>query len=353
MNSAPPDGVFSPRWFPLRELTDEDNVAVTYLLSLTADNSQRTMRQSLTVLSNYLTQRRVDGRCFPWELLRHQHTHDIRTWLGRRTRLPANTPGRLRESTAETYLCALRGVLRQAWKSGLMPAEDYCRAIDLERFTRRHVEPPGRVLTVKEIRAVAHQCRKDGGPAGARDAMILGLAVSGGLGLHDMARLAVEDLSLDTGQVRLRDAGATGWRVVEVDPGTVAAATEWLRYRGRLPGPLLYAVTSGGRVRVSPLTAAAIGKRLVLRATWAKVQGFSVRDTRKTFLAGLFAVGRDIRDIQIMAGHTLLSSTARYDITHCRGIYAAPQSLPWWSASGGVVAQGVDELGLRRTRRRA
>ncbi len=48
----------------------------------------------------------------PWERLRYQHTAALRTWLA----------GRYAPATANRHLAALRGVLREAWRLGLVEA---------------------------------------------------------------------------------------------------------------------------------------------------------------------------------------------------------------------------------------
>src|SRR5690606_20741136 len=58
----------------------------------------------------------------PWHALRYQHCQAIRSKLAE-----AHTP-----ATANRHLAALRGVLKEAWRLGLMTAEDYHRAIDFK-----------------------------------------------------------------------------------------------------------------------------------------------------------------------------------------------------------------------------
>ena len=91
-----------------------------YLASLGSDESRRTMATCLSHIAQ------VIGNCkaeeFPWHQLRYEHTTVIRAAIVAEGKSP---------SRANKHLSALRGVLREAWRLGMLPAEDYQRAIDV------------------------------------------------------------------------------------------------------------------------------------------------------------------------------------------------------------------------------
>jgi hypothetical protein len=107
-----------------------------YLARLTSADSRRAMASSLELLAELL----VDGQpadravrarrrqastplaiAVPWHELRYGHTQALRSWLAEHCSPAA----------ANRHLAALRGVLREAWRLGLMGGEDLARAIDL------------------------------------------------------------------------------------------------------------------------------------------------------------------------------------------------------------------------------
>jgi hypothetical protein len=108
--AAPRAGILAP------ETADQHPAAVH--LSRLAPGSRRTMRQALDSCAGIITDGRDDARSLRWQDLRYQHTQAIRTELQQRY-APA---------TANKMLAALRSVLREAWRLGLVPAEDYHRA---------------------------------------------------------------------------------------------------------------------------------------------------------------------------------------------------------------------------------
>ena len=70
-----------------------------------------------------------------WAALRYPHTQAIRTKLAE-TRAPGGV---------NKILAALRGVLKEAWRLGLMDAETYERAVDLPSVRGERL-PRGRAL---------------------------------------------------------------------------------------------------------------------------------------------------------------------------------------------------------------
>ncbi len=112
----------------------------------------------------------ADALTINWAALRFQHTATIRSRLIEM----------YSAATVKKILSALRGCLKAAWRLGQMNAEDYQRAIDLDRINGSTL-PAGRALTAGEIAALLEACAKDSKAAGVRDgAMIAVLRACGG-----------------------------------------------------------------------------------------------------------------------------------------------------------------------------
>ncbi len=97
-------------------------------------------------------------------------------------------------------LSALRGVLKQTWRLGLIDADAYRRAADVENFRMSNLLS-GRALAQDEISRLFAVCAEDPTPKGARDAAMLAVFYSCGLRRGELARLDVADFAPDDGLI--------------------------------------------------------------------------------------------------------------------------------------------------------
>ena len=277
----------------------DQNPAAVYLASLTPagrrsqDNALRTIAQILTGVG--------DWRGVPWAALRFQHTAAIRQRLA-----AAYAP-----ATANRVICALRGTLKAAWRLGQIEAGDYTRAADIAPVNGYRI-PAGRELSQGEITALMANCEADPRPAGARDGAIIALMYAGGLRREEVINLDLTDYTPQDGRLTLigkRNKQRTAYLV----NGAARAMADWLAVRGDNPGPLFLAISKGGKIGSERLTTQAIYNMLARRADLAGVRKFSPHDLRRTFVSDLLDAGADIATVAKMAGHSSVSTTARYD----------------------------------------
>ena len=283
------------------ELPADRHPAAVYLARL-APGSRRTMRQSLACIASALSSGACTIETFDWASLRYQHTQAIRTMLAER----------YRPATANKGLSALRGVLREAWRLGQLPADPYRRAVDLEAI-KGETLPAGRALTAGELRALLAACAADPGPAGARDAALLALLYGAGLRRSEAVALDLADHDQGTGALTVRHTKGHRERIVYAANGTADALADWIEARGNEPGPLFLPVNKGGRIGVDRLTGQAVMGILRRRARAANVANVRPHDLRRTFVSDLLDAGADISTVGRLAGHAQLQTTARYD----------------------------------------
>lgn len=277
------------------------NPAVVYLASLTSPHSRRTMRTALERIAEKASGRRLGAEVFPWHELRYPHTQALRSWLAD-TFSPAG---------ANLRLAALRGVLREAWRLGLMDAETYHRAVDLKGVRGERL-PRGRALSQGELRATFKACAQDPTPLGARDAAALALLFGGGLRRSEVVALDLADLDPETGVLRIHGKGNKE-RVAYAGNGSLEALEAWLEHRGEAAGPLLWPATRGAQVVPGRLSTQALRRVCVRRATEAGIAPFSPHDLRRSFVSELLDAGADVSVVRGLAGHSNVATTARYD----------------------------------------
>ena len=273
--------------------------AEVYLARL-APGSRRTMRCALDTIAALLTDGLMDAETLPWAELRYPHTAAVRAILAERGAT----------ATANKQLAALRGVLREAWRLGLMDAEDYHRAVDLPGVPGSEL-PAGRALGWAELRALFWACA-DGTPGGARDAALLALLYGALLRRAEAVALDLADHDPATGALKVRGKGRQQ-RLSYLPSGGRAALDAWRAVRGDDDGPLLCPVRRDGLVTVRRLSGQAVLDALRKRRRLASIEPCTPHDLRRTTIGDLLDAGVDLATVQRLAGHAQVQTTARYD----------------------------------------
>ena len=115
------------------------------------------MEGALDVVASILTHGQATARTCPWAGLRYEWT----------AKLPHQLSDRgYSRATIQKQLAALRGVLREAWRLGLMDAETFQRATDIRPPKGQGLAPgAGRAITrVGSLRDLATVYARQGSP---------------------------------------------------------------------------------------------------------------------------------------------------------------------------------------------
>ena len=279
--------------------------AFVYLARL-APGSRPTIEGALAAVARAIGGPGATIASFPWGELRYQHTAALRAALW----------DRYAPATANKILAAVRGVLREAWRLRQIPADDYQRAIDVGAI-RGSRPPRGRHLSADKVRALFQQCAVDGTPSGARDAALLGVLYGLGLRRAEVVGLTLADYASSYGTLTVRGKGNKA-RVTYLRGGAARALGAWLAVRGKATdrdgkAPIFTRIYKGGVVTSRRLTPQAVLDVLRRRAERAGLRPFSPHDLRRTFIGDLLDAKVDLATVQQMAGHSQVTTTARYD----------------------------------------
>ena len=277
------------------------NPMAVYLSQL-SPSSRRTMRGALETISKIVSAGEFDAVSFPWAELRYQHTQAIYTQLSERYAF----------SNANKMMGALSRVLEEAWKLGLMSAEDYHRAIAIERKTGQRLLN-GRALSVGEVQALFHVCAQDSSVKGSRDAALIAVLYGAGLRRSEVVAIDLSDWNMVDNCLTVRSGKGDKDRTTYLDDGATAALMDWLIWRGEEPGALFYPTRKGGKIEQRRMTDQAVLDILRQRGKEAQIASFSPHDFRRTFISNLLDRGADISTVQKLAGHASPVTTARYD----------------------------------------
>ena len=237
-----------------------------------------------------------------WSALRHEHVAAIRSALQARASV----------AYANKTLAAVRGVLKAAWRLGLLDQDTYARAADV-RPVRGSVTLAGRDLSAGELAALMQACGgRDADAAGIRDAALIGVGYACGLRIAEAAGLNLEDWELATGCLLVRGKGNKE-RQVYPRNGALQALRAWLELRGPEPGPLFQPINRRGELEPRHLTDTALRKMLHRRGAAAGLEAYTWHDFRRTLIGDLLDAGVDLALVQRMVGHSDPRTTSRYD----------------------------------------
>ena len=277
-----------------------EHPASVYLSSL-APGSEPTMKRSLNLVAQLLTNNEADYLTLDWAALRYKHTAAIRGALIKN----------YEPATVNRVLCALRRVLKEALRLELISPVDYARAVDISSV-KSSKELRGRALTQNEIDALMTVCFGDRTPAGFRDAALIAILRGAGLRRAEVVKLDLKDFNND-GEIKIRSGKGRVDRTVYLSPGATKIVDDWLEIRTLEAGALLCQVNKSGRVVMQRLTPQAILFILQKRCKEVGLEHFSHHDMRRTFVSDLLNAGVDIATVQSLAGHSNPAITARYD----------------------------------------
>ncbi|MFI6883704.1 tyrosine-type recombinase/integrase [Streptosporangium canum] len=295
-----------------------------YLDTLRTKTSRDTMQGCLDRIARLINPSASSGAGQQWHLLRYEHTSHIRAMLiEQKVELKDGKVSPWSPAYVNKHLVALRRVLKEAWRLGLMTAEDRDRASDIPNLEATRL-PKGKHVAAEAVGAVFAACDEDldddgnTRPLGIRDGALLSALYSTGARRAELAGLAFADY--DPAERSLRVIGKRNKeRLMFLTSHAVARLEAWIAVRGKAPGALFPRMYKGDTIKVTAddtlahMTPQAIRNILADRITQAGVAQRSPHDFRRTFIGELLDAGVDLATAQALVGHSSPATTARYD----------------------------------------
>ena len=267
-------------------------------LSRLSPSSQLTMAKLLQRIVTILGSSTA-ADAFPWSRLDYATTIQLRQTL----------VSRYAPATANLALCALRGVLREAWRLGQISFEDFKRAGDLARVRGDRTSPRKNIDTGK-IEKLLAVTSSDQTVRGRRDLAILSVLCGAGLRRAELVHL---DLShIDGSQLMVFGKGRQ-WRTAQLRKNAIAALNSWIEVRGTLPGALFPPIHRSGALRSRRLSTEAVARIVGRRARIAGVGELRPHDLRRALATRLLENGVDVLIVQRILGHCSVATTQIYD----------------------------------------
>ena len=274
------------------------NPASLYVANLSSGSQG--MRQSLDAIARIIDPEK-DAVSFPWHEVTYSESMAVRCAL----------KGRYKPATVNKMLSALRGVLKQTWRLGLIDADTYHRAAAVENVRAANLLS-GRALEVGEISRLFDVCAADASAKGARDAAMSAVFYGCGLRRGELAGLDIGDLDAGDGSILVK--GKRGkQRTVYLTAGGCGYVEAWIQYRGHDAGPLFCPIRQNGEIPLARMRGESVAYILRRRQEEAGTEAFSPHDLRRSTVTHMLDAGVDVFTVQRLAGHADASTTARYD----------------------------------------
>jgi len=217
----------------------------------------------------------------------------------------------LAASTINVRLSAIRKLVDEARKNGMVSAEDAGHLTDIPNIRQKGTRL-GNWLTkeqAKELLAVPDRSTVKG----KRDYVILALLVGCALRRQELASLDVETIQLREGRWVLADLEGKGRRVrtVAVPVWVKQGINAWMSAAGIEKGPLLRSMSKGGKIGKS-LSDWSVWSVVEQSARQIGIERFGAHDLRRTCAKLCRKSGGDLEQIKFLLGHSSIQTTERY-----------------------------------------
>jgi site-specific recombinase XerD len=278
----------------------------TYLATLTGDESRRAMRGCLNRIAGILSTDPLEGpdpgQHLSWHKIEYKHSVMVRAALIGRGYSPSHV---------NKHLSALRRVMKEARRLGMMSADAYVNASDLEQV-KGHREPAGRSIHADQVRALLAACLAGDTVTGIRDAAIVAVLQSTGCRRSEVAGALIE--RYDAAERSLKVIGkGDKQRTVYIHPDAVPHLERWLVVVAARSGALFRPVDRWGNIRPRHLTGRSVGLIVDTRRQQAGLPAVATHDFRRTFGGDFLDKGGDLVQLQRLFGHASATTTAGYD----------------------------------------
>lgn len=273
-----------------------------------APSSRLTLRYVLQDAADRLGFADSDIREIPWHVLEPGHI----TALVDALREDGYAP-----NTSSLYVNAVRGVVNEAWRLGLVDHEHLLRIRNVKPTSGSRLGN-GRNLKRSLIRELMEVCAADPRPQGLRDAAVI--AVLYGSGMRKSESVNLDLAQVDFAERSLRVIGKGNRELIKYAPAWAFERLQaWLDFRrSQLPegladdGFLFNRIRRGSHITRERLTKHAI--YYIARQRGQQV-GIKImpHDFRRSFITRVIEE-HDLSIAQKLAHHTNIQTTAAYDV---------------------------------------
>jgi integrase len=218
----------------------------------------------------------------------------------------------LSPSTINVRLSAVRKMIGEARKNGMLGAEEASSLTDIPNISQKGTRL-GNWLTreqAKELLAVPDRSTLKG----KRDYVILALLVGCALRRNELAELEVATIQQREGRWVLADLEGKGRRIrtVAIPIWVKQGIDAWTAAAGIDKGRLLRSISKSGKVNRDTLSDWAVWSVVEQSSKQIGIEHFGAHDLRRTCAKLCRKNGGDLEQIKFLLGHSSIQTTERY-----------------------------------------
>ncbi|HPD55206.1 MAG TPA: tyrosine-type recombinase/integrase [Candidatus Paceibacterota bacterium] len=257
----------------------------------------------LTVFLNFLSERlhKKLEQLIPKDITL-ENVRQFRLYLNR----TEGTEGNLKKVTQNYYIIALRGFLKYLSKMNVesLPAEQ----VELARVTRNEIG----LISFEDLERLLN-APDENSLKGLRDRAILEMLFATGLRVSELCQLNRESVNLERGEFSVKGKGGK-IRLVFLSDSAKAILKKYLEKRTDIEEPLFITFKKSKNNEVLGRITPRSVERLI--NFYARKSGIVKRVTphtlRHLFATDLLQNGADLRSVQMLLGHSNISTTQVY-----------------------------------------
>ena len=218
----------------------------------------------------------------------------------------------LNASTINVKLSAVRKLVEEAKRAGVLGAEEASQMTDIPNIPQRGARF-GNWLTREQAKALLAVPERST-LKGKRDYVILALLTGCALRRTELATLEIETIQVREGRWVLVDLCGKGRRIrtVAVPLWVKQGINAWMTAAKIEDGRLLRRVSKSGKVHGAGLSDWAVWSVVEQAAKQIGVERFGAHDLRRTCAKLCRRAGGDLEQIKFLLGHTSIQTTERY-----------------------------------------
>ncbi len=219
---------------------------------------------------------------------------------------------RLSPSTVNVRLSAMRKLVTEARRNGMLGAEEAANLTEIPNIAEKGTRL-GNWLTREQAKALLAVPDRST-IKGKRDYAILALLVGCALRRQELAQLDVEKIQTRDGRWVIVDLRGKGGRVrtVAIPVWVKSAIDAWMAAGSIDKGRLLRPVLKGSKVKGETLTDWSVWSVVEQSAKQIGIERFGAHDLRRTCAKLCRKNGGDLEQIKFLLGHSSIQTTERY-----------------------------------------